>query len=93
VKLRQLLHPYSVLPKKGRRHTKPRLSMIFENDGIVDVLMPDFQSGTDVSMHRNVPTKKITLNGKAVLVATVFDLQLAQYGIDRGLGGEIAKGY
>jgi nitrate reductase alpha subunit len=84
---------WNLLPKKGRRHTKPRLSMIFENDGIVDVLMPDFQSGADVSMHRNVPTKKITLNGKAVLVATVFDLQLAQYGIDRGLGGEVAKGY
>jgi len=84
---------WNLLPKKGRRNTKPRLSMIFENDGVVDVLMRDFQSGSDISMHRNVPTKKITLNGKDVLVATVFDLQLAQYGIDRGLGGEIATGY
>jgi len=84
---------WNLLSKKGRRNTKPRLSMIFDNDGVVDVLMPDFQSGVDVSMHRNVPTKKITLNGKDVLVATVFDLQLAQYGIDRGLGGEVATGY
>lgn len=55
--------------------------------------MPDFQTGVDVPMKRNVPVKKVTLNGKEVFVATVFDLQLAQYGLDRGLGGDIASGY
>lgn len=84
---------WNLLPKKGRKKTKPRLSLIFDKDDVVEVLMPDFQSGIDVPMRRNVPVKKITLNGKETLVATVFDLQLAQYGLDRGLGGDIASGY
>ena len=37
---------------------------------------------------RHVPAKRIKLGGKEVLVATVFDLTVANYGIDRGLGGE-----
>lgn len=37
--------------------------------------------------HANVPSTRLKLaNGQEVLVATVFDLQVAQYGIDRGLG-------
>ncbi len=84
---------WNLLPKKGRRKTKPRLSLIFDKDDVVEVLMPDFQSGVDVPMRRNVPVKKVMLNGKVALVATVFDLQMAQYGIDRGFGGDIASGY
>ncbi|KAF3981212.1 MAG: nitrate reductase subunit alpha [Methylococcales symbiont of Hymedesmia sp. n. MRB-2018] len=84
---------WNLLPKKGGEKTKPRLSLIFDKDDVVEVLMPDFQSGVDIPMRRNVPVKKIMLNGKAVLVATVFDLQLAQYGVDRNLGGDIASGY
>ena len=39
--------------------------------------------------------KKLKLaNGEDALVATVFDLQVAQYGIDRGLGGgNVATSY
>ena len=84
---------WNLVPKKGRRNTKPRLSLIFDKDDVVEVLIPDFQTGVDVPMRRNVPVKKVTLNGKETLVATVFDLQLAQYGLDRGLGGDIAMGY
>jgi len=84
---------WNLVSKKGRKKTKPRLSLIFDKDDVVEVLMPDFQSGIDVPMKRNVPVKKVTLNGKEVFVATVFDLQLAQYGLDRGLGGDIASGY
>lgn len=84
---------WNLVPKKGRRNTKPRLSLIFDKDDVVEVLMPDFQTGVDVPMRRNIPVKKVTLDGKEVLVATVFDLQLAQYGVDRGLGGDIASGY
>ena len=72
---------WNLVPKKGRRNTKPRLSLIFDKDDVVEVLMPDFQTGVDVPMRRNVPVKKVTLNGKETLVATVFDLQLAQYGL------------
>ena len=36
---------------------------------------------------RNVPVKKLQLAEGETLVASVFDLLLANYGIDRGLGG------
>ncbi|MGH8570406.1 MAG: molybdopterin-dependent oxidoreductase, partial [Gammaproteobacteria bacterium] len=36
---------------------------------------------------RRVPARKLILHGQETLVATVFDLQIAQYGVDRGLGG------
>ncbi|MBN8505942.1 MAG: nitrate reductase subunit alpha [Burkholderiales bacterium] len=45
----------------------------------------------DVNLQR-VPATRLQLGGKEVLVATVFDLQVAQYGIDRGLGSG-AKSY
>ncbi len=41
---------------------------------------------------RTVPVQRIAIgsDGQQVLVATVFDLQVAQYGIARGLPGELA---
>jgi len=39
---------------------------------------------------RTVPVQRIALGSGEVLVATVFDLQVAQYGIARGLPGELA---
>lgn len=84
---------WNLRAEKAQKKTQPRLSFIFDKDQIVEVLMPNFESGTDVPIRRNVPVKKMLLNNKETLVATVFDLQLAQYGIDRGLGGDIASGY
>jgi nitrate reductase alpha subunit len=38
---------------------------------------------------RNIPARRVTLaGGEEVLVATVFDLFCANYGLDRGLGGD-----
>ncbi|MGP1630196.1 MAG: nitrate reductase subunit alpha [Giesbergeria sp.] len=39
---------------------------------------------------RTVPVQRIAVGSGEVLVATVFDLQVAQYGIPRGLPGELA---
>ena len=39
-------------------------------------------------MTKNVPVKKIKVGKKTILVATVFDLFCANYGLDRGLGGD-----
>ena len=39
---------------------------------------------------RTVPVQRIAMGSGDVLVATVFDLQVAQYGIARGLAGEMA---
>ena len=52
----------------------------FQNNEQSDVLL------------RTVPIQKIAIGkeGKQALVATVFDLQVAQYGIARGLPGELA---
>lgn len=84
---------WNLLPAKNGKKSKPRLSLIFNKDRVVEVLMPDFQSGVDVPIRRQVPCKTIAINGKATLVATVFDLQLAQYGLDRQLGGAVASSY
>ena len=43
---------------------------------------------------RKVPAKRIALKDGEALVATVFDLFVANYGVDRGFGGEhVAKSY
>ena len=59
---------------------------------------PHFESNKQEDvLVRNVASKKLILNTpdgqKEVLVATVFDLLAANYGIDRGLGGVAAKTY
>ncbi|RFA28997.1 nitrate reductase subunit alpha [Alkalilimnicola ehrlichii] len=78
---------------------KLQLSLIDSRDDVVAVAFPYFGGGRQASQHwlhtdheeileRNVPVRKLTLaNGEEALVATVFDLQCANYGLDRGLGG------
>ena len=45
-------------------------------------------------MTKNVPVKRIKSGKKEILVATVFDLFCANYGLDRGLGGDwVASDY
>ncbi len=39
---------------------------------------------------RTVPVQRLAVGGQTALVATVFDLQVAHYGIARGLPGEMA---
>ena len=66
-----------------------QLSLIQQHDTVLDVAF-DYFGGTDANdvMVRKVPTKKIQLaDGSTAYVATVFDLSIANYGIDRGLGG------
>jgi len=74
-----------------------------DHDDIVDVGFPyfgnrqhDYFKGTDHAdvLDRRVPVKRLQLAEGETLVATVFDLFLANYGVDRGLGGEnIATSY
>ena len=79
--------------------TKPQLSFLNDSDAVVSVGFPYFgnlENDQKIFAHtdhasvlpRNVPAKRIRINGgKEVLVASVFDLMVANYGIDRGLGG------
>lgn len=47
-----------------------------------------------VGMSRGVPSRMIkTVDGKSVRVTTAYDLLMAQYGVDRGLGGEYPADY
>jgi len=81
-----------------------RLSLIDTRDELVAVAFPYFGGGRhehfthtdhDSVQYRQLPVRRITLaNGETALVATVFDLMAANYGIDRGLGGgNVASSY
>lgn len=75
---------------------KPQLSLIHQYDDALDVAFDYFagKDATDVIV-RKVPAKKVQLaDGSSVYVATVFDLMIANYGLDRGLGGgNVASSY
>jgi nitrate reductase alpha subunit len=77
------------------------LTFILEDnhDDVVDVGFPYFANkghdaftGTDHPdvLDHKIPVKKLKLKDGETLVATVFDLFCANYGMDRGLGGEFA---
>jgi len=74
----------------------PTLSLLGQHDDVVSVGFPYF-GGTDHNdlLMRNVPAKRVRLaDGTTALVATVYDLSLANYGVDRGLGGgNVAASY
>jgi nitrate reductase alpha subunit len=83
--------------------TRLRLSLAPIKDEIAAVAFPyfgnrehDHFAGTDHPsvLARNVPVKRLKLEDGEVLVASVYDLFLANYGIDRGFGGaDVAKSY
>jgi nitrate reductase / nitrite oxidoreductase, alpha subunit len=85
------------------RETKLTLTLLGRNDGVAEVDFPYFGGHahehfvkTDHAqvLTRNVPVKRLQLAEGETLVASVYDLFLANYGIDRGLGGEnTAKSY
>jgi len=85
--------------KAGAKAADLRLSLVLDenHDDVVGVDFPYF--GGEATGHfvkcehpdvlrRNVPVKKIKLANGEAYVATVFDLFCANYGLDRGLGGE-----
>ncbi|MBS0327294.1 MAG: nitrate reductase subunit alpha [Proteobacteria bacterium] len=67
------------------------LSLLDGRDDVVQVAFDDFASGRMLT--RGVPVRRLkTLDGEA-LVATGFDLLMAQYGVGRGLDGAYPAGY
>ena len=78
---------------------EPIFTVFGNNDSVVSVSFPYYAgfsykhfaftntNHNDV-LKRNVPVKEISLfDGMSFFVATVFDLFVANYGVDRGLGG------
>lgn len=72
---------------------EPLLSFADENDIWVPVLFPFFTEQGSRTKTGIVPAKKIRVQGRDILVTTVFDLMAANLGIDRGHGGDTAKDY
>ncbi len=80
------------------REVKLRLSQLEDGCDVASVAFPYFanvapqqwehQEGESVQ-YRNVPCRPITLaDGSSAKVATVYDLMMANYSLDRGLGGD-----
>ena len=66
---------------------EPALTFLSHADAVVNVEMDDF--GAEQRIARGVPVRTLELaDGSHVFVATVYDLLMAQYGVDRGLGGQ-----
>ncbi|HLQ71417.1 MAG TPA: nitrate reductase subunit alpha, partial [Bacillota bacterium] len=82
-----------LIDENTNEEIEPILSFLGMEDEIVTVHMPYFDAETKKVLPRAVPIKKIELNGKTEYIATVYDLMLANYGIDRGIGGEVASSY
>jgi len=79
---------------RDQKEIQPQLSLIDQHEQVVDVAFPHFEKASERVLWRKVPVRTIELDGRKLLVATVFDLQLAQYGLDRGLGGDnVARSY
>ncbi|WP_340108714.1 nitrate reductase subunit alpha [Pikeienuella sp. HZG-20] len=85
--------------KAGGAPTRLRLTQIAEDhrDEVAGVDFPYFggaahgpfvKSGHPEVLTRNVPARRIRTAEGEFLAATVFDLFCANYGIDRGLGGD-----
>jgi len=71
---------------------KPQLTFLGANDGVALVEFDDFGAGTGVA--RGVPFRKIKgADGREIVVGTVFDLLMAQYGVNRGLPGAYPADY
>ncbi|HAH58463.1 MAG TPA: nitrate reductase subunit alpha [Bacteroidales bacterium] len=69
----------------------PVLTLLNRND---EVLQVDFiEYGKDLVAKRGVPVRYIETMDGTVKVTTVYDLIMAQYGVDRGLGGEYPVSY
>jgi len=82
---------------------KLALSLLGRRDEVLPVAFPYFggiaherfrasDQGGNVLM-RNVPAMKLQLVEGETRVATVYDLLLANYGLDRGLGGNFARSF
>jgi len=85
--------------------TKLKLTLVGSEDQVLPVAFPYFgghahehehfaASKHENVLNRNVAVKRLTGKDGDVLVATVYDLFLANYGLDRGLGGgNVAQSY
>ena len=69
----------------------PALTLFQKSDDVLQTEFTDF--GLDNTVLRGVPVKKVLTATGEVMVATVYDLIMAQYGVGRGLPGAYPSNY
>ncbi|MCC7406109.1 MAG: nitrate reductase subunit alpha [Bdellovibrionales bacterium] len=69
----------------------PVLTLLNRSDAVLDVEFTEF--GLDKRALRGVPVKYVETSQGKVAVSTVYDLIMAQYGVNRGLQGDYPKDY
>ncbi len=85
---------WNLLLKDGKDGSdiQPELTFLSKNDSVVQVELDDFGMGT--VYQRGVPTRTLkTTDGEQVQVTTVYDLMMAQYGVNRDLAGDYPTDY
>ncbi len=84
---------------KTSKPIDPLMSLIDSHDEIILAAYPYFAGGSyqhdhfnnsdhEQIIYRKIPARKINLTEGDIYIATVFDLFVGNYGIDRGLGDE-----
>lgn len=75
---------------------RPLLSLVNGHDAVIDVAFPYFgnmeqthftHTGHASVLPRRIGVRKVATRNGETLVATVYDLFIANYGVDQGLGG------
>ncbi|KXG43865.1 nitrate reductase subunit alpha [Tepidibacillus decaturensis] len=79
--------------EKGITNVDPLLTLLDHQDEVVMVDFPYFDEGKKEILHRSIPVKKLEYHGVTIYATTVFDLMLANTGVDRGLPGDYPKDY
>lgn len=70
----------------------PVLTFLGDSDGVVQVRLDDFCENKTID--RGVPIRRLeTASGATVVVTTVYDLLMAQFGVPRGLEGDYPQSY
>ena len=71
---------------------EPALTFLSNSDEVVEIQLDDFSN--DCTIMRKIPVRTLELaDGTTIRVATAYDVLMAQYGIDRGLGGDSPENY
>ncbi|HIJ21718.1 MAG: nitrate reductase subunit alpha [Gammaproteobacteria bacterium] len=85
---------WNILEQANGSEIEAELSCIEGKDVVVDVTFPHFNPEDGDTLVRKIPARSLKLaSGEEVMVTSVFDLQVAQYGVDRGLGDNLATSY
>ena len=86
---------WNLLPKDGKDGSDiaPQLTFLeATGTSVTQVELDDFGAGSTTT--RGVPVRSIkTDDGEEVQVTTVYDLMMAQYGVNRGLAGDYPADY